>query len=193
MPLFFKDRMQLATLEGLSQNVSMDRDLHTERFVLRKMGDEDYDFLEQMYADPDVMKYISTGVRDAQKTHQSLHKFKKHWINYGFGMWTIHAKESFEKLGYMGFRCLEGKEGVEFGGLLVKKIWGKGVATEVGKACIAYGLDHYKFNEIYAVVDPENKASLHWISKLGLKRNSKKDGIYHDTFTYYFSIQRRAL
>lgn len=153
------------------------------------MCDEDYDFLVQMYADPDVMKYISTGVRDAKKTQESLKKFMKHWNDRGFGMWIVHSKENNEKIGYMGFRCLEGKEGVEFGGLLIKKAWGKGAATEIGLACLAHGFQKYKFQLIYSVVDPKNEVSLHWIGKkLGMQRKPEKDGIFHDTSMSYFSM-----
>ncbi len=167
----------------------MSHDLSTERFLLKKMCDEDYDFLVQMYADPDVMKYISTGVRDAKKTQESLNKFMKHWTDRGFGMWIVRLKEDNEKIGYMGFRCLEGKDGVEFGGLLIKKAWGKGAATEIGRVCLAHGFQKYKFKLIYSVVDPNNQTSLHWIEKkLEMQRNPEKDGKFHDTFMHYFSI-----
>lgn len=164
-------------------------ELSTSRFLLKKPTAEDYEFLLALYADPEVMKYISTGVRDAKKTQESLDKFMHHWDKRGFGMWTIQSKESLEKIGYMGFRCLEGKEGVEFGGLLIKKAWGKGAATEIGQACLKHGFEQYKFKLIYSVVDPRNEASLYWIGKkLNMQRKPEKDGIFHNTMMSYFSI-----
>jgi len=169
----------------------MGSDLHTERFLLKKMCDEDYDFLVKMYADQDVMRYISTGTRDSKKARESLEKFIKHWNDRGFGMWIVHSKQDYEKLGYMGFRCLDGKDGIEFGGLLIKKAWGKGAATEIGKACLLHGFDHYKFKLIYAVVDPNNAASHRWIEKIGMKRDPSRDGIFHNSFTNYYFISSK--
>jgi RimJ/RimL family protein N-acetyltransferase len=163
--------------------------LSTSRFFLKIPTPKDYKFLYEMYSDPEVMKYISTGVRDEKKTRESLNQFIQHWNERGFGMWIVHSKENHEKIGYMGFRFLEGKEGIEFGGLLIKKAWRQGSATEIGKVCLEHGFKKYKFDHIYAVVDPKNAASLHWINKkLSMQRESEKDGIFHNTFMHYFSI-----
>lgn len=163
-------------------------ELNTDRFHLKKPTSDDLNFLCTLYADEDVMRYISTGVRDKQKSIESLEKFIHHWNKHAFGMWIVHDKQLNEKIGYMGFRILKDKEGVEFGGLLLKKAWGKGAATEIGKACLAHGLEDLGFTYIYSVVDPNNEASLRWIPKLGLKRTPEKDGIFHDTFMHYFCI-----
>lgn len=163
-----------------------DHVLSTERFCLKKMSDEDFGFLCEMYSDPLVMKYITTGVCDSKKTRELLKQFIKHWNDFGFGMWIVELKQTGEKLGYMGFRILPGKEGIEFGGLLIQKIWNQGAATEVGKMCLSYGFGHFGFKHVYSVVDPKNKPSHRWIQKLGMKRTPEKDGIFHDSFTEYY-------
>ena len=166
----------------------MSNELYTERFNLKPLSEDDHDFLLELYADAEVMKYISTGVRDAQKTRTSLDRFMSHWKDRGYGMWLVSRKKTDEKIGYVGFRTLDYHPGIEFGGLFIKSAWGQGIATEVGKACIQYGFSHYQFDSIYAVVDPRNAASLKWLPKLGMKRVPEKDGIFHNTFTHYFSI-----
>jgi ribosomal-protein-alanine N-acetyltransferase len=162
--------------------------LETDRFLITPVSEADYDFLLGLYSDPLVMKYISTGVRDAEKTRESLKRFMNHWDLKGFGMWVVSRKENGEKIGYTGFRTFPDNPDIEFAGLFIRSAWGQGAATEAGKACLNYGFSAYKFDFIYGVVDPENKASLHWLPKLGMKRVPEKDGIFHNTFTHYFSI-----
>ncbi|MEZ4846396.1 MAG: GNAT family N-acetyltransferase [Bdellovibrionota bacterium] len=52
----------------------MAHEIQTERLRLRPLREEDYDFLLGLYADAEVMKYISTGVRD------------RHWKK---GIWHV--------------------------------------------------------------------------------------------------------
>jgi ribosomal-protein-alanine N-acetyltransferase len=168
-------------------------EFQTERFWLRPLSEADYGFLLALYSDPEVMKYISTGVRDAEKTKISLDRFMKHWQEKGYGMWLVSRKDTGEKIGYAGFRTLPDNPGIEFGGLFIRSAWGQGFATEVGKACLNYGGNHYKFDFIYAVVEPENTASHRWISKIGMKRKPEKDGMFHNTFTHYYCLTSNAL
>lgn len=162
----------------------------TKRFRLRKIDENDYDFLCHMYSDPEVMQFISTGVCSPELTKTLHQEFLDHWKAHGYGMWIVESCNSSKKLGYGGFRRLKGKEGVEFVGLLIKEAWGRRIPDEVGLACLLYGFRRFDFQLIYSVIDPNNLPSKMAAQRLGMKRNEAGDGIYHQAPMHYFSMNK---
>lgn len=56
---------------------------------------------------------------------------------------------------------------VELGYRLHLKFWGKGLASEMAKALVDYGLNSLQLKEIAAVIDPRNTASERVLLKTG--------------------------
>jgi len=52
---------------------------------------------------------------------------------------------------------------------VARQYWGRGLATEAGRAWIAYGFDTLRLGRIEAGVHAENRASLRVIEKLGFR------------------------
>ena len=72
----------------------------------------------------------------------------------------------------------------DLGYRLNQKYWGKGYATESAIACVDYGFNQLKLQEIYAMAHFENKASRHVIEKSGLKyiETFEENLVPHDWF-----------
>jgi ribosomal-protein-alanine N-acetyltransferase len=60
-----------------------------------------------------------------------------------------------------------------------KRFWGRGLATELGKASLRYGFQEHQFARIVAVAKPENRASIHVMEKLGMR---------YEMHTCYYNI-----
>jgi len=52
---------------------------------------------------------------------------------------------------------------------LIRKHWGKGIATETAKASIEYGLNVMKLKEIIAAIHCDNVASNNVVKKIGFE------------------------
>lgn len=165
-------------------------ELNTKRFTLRRITQDDYDFLYEMYSDPSVMEYITCGTCSPEATQKFLQEFIDHWDKHGFGMFVGISKKTGEKLGYIGFRVLPKLDGIELAGFVKKKFWGQRLPDETGKALLEHGFKDLGFDLIYSVAHPDNAPSLKCIEKLGMRADPTKDGDYHGGFTAYFDIKR---
>ncbi|HJZ80101.1 MAG TPA: GNAT family N-acetyltransferase [Pyrinomonadaceae bacterium] len=141
--------------------------VETERLRLRIMRDSDLDDLATMFADPDVMRYVGNGLpADRAEAKRAIDSIVAHWERHGFGRWAVEDKETQEFVGYGGLRSLFGTPEVVYH--LVKRHWGQGFATEVGRASLNFGFNVRGFARIVAIAKPENLASIHVMKKLGM-------------------------
>jgi RimJ/RimL family protein N-acetyltransferase len=58
---------------------------------------------------------------------------------------------------------------VDLGYRFMKEYWGKGIATESGKACVDLGFNKLELKKMIAMVLPENTGSIHVLEKLNFK------------------------
>jgi len=76
------------------------------------------------------------------------------------------------------------------GYFLSRGSWGKGYATEVGRALLSFGFDQLKLLRIWAWCDTENSASVRVLEKLGMRREAHfrksvmVQGGWRDCFVY---------
>src|SRR5205807_6696474 len=143
------------------------RVIETDRLRLRMFRPEDLNDLAAMLADADVMRYVEDGqpkVRDVAE--KALRSIMAHWQRHGFGRWAVEEKTSGEFVGFGGLRSLFGTPEVVYH--LAKAQWGKGFATELGRASLSYGFDVHRFARIVAIAKPENADSIHVMEKLGM-------------------------
>lgn len=115
------------------------------------------------------MKYLGTG-KPYENTEQAT-EFLIWAENYqqenGFCRWAVLSKENQEIIGSCGFARPHGTKEIELGYLFARKFWGRGFATEAAKACLRYGFEQLKFDEIIALTDLENAASQKVLEKIG--------------------------
>jgi len=143
------------------------RVIETERLRLRMLREDDLDNLATMFADPDVMRYVEDGKpKDRDTVEKALHSIIAHWDRHGFGRWAAEDKATGEFLGFGGLRSLFGTPEVVYH--LSKAHWGKGYATELGRASLRYGFEDRGFKRIVALAKPDNAASIHVMEKLGM-------------------------
>lgn len=75
-------------------------------------------------------------------------------------------------IGFSGLKYLPELEAVDVGYRFVLDVWGQGLATESGRACLAFGFDVLGLDEILALVLPGNVASVRVLDKLGSARQA---------------------
>ena len=73
-----------------------------------------------------------------------------------------------ELLGWCGLGFLDDTAEVEIKYLIKKSHWGKGLATEAARPCIAHAFRELALDRVIGLVHPDNKPSAHVLEKLGL-------------------------
>ncbi|HLO14434.1 MAG TPA: GNAT family N-acetyltransferase [Anaerolineales bacterium] len=91
-----------------------------------------------------------------------------HWEKYGYGNWGIMTGDEYEIIGWTGLQFLPELEETEVGYLLDRSFWGRGYATEVARASLQFGFDHFAFPQLIALVHPENLASRRVLEKCSM-------------------------
>jgi RimJ/RimL family protein N-acetyltransferase len=150
--------------------------VETERLVLRPWTEADLDPLAVVFAEPAFWHYpFGRGFTKAE-TERFLERLVNHWSDYGYGMWAAELKEGRRLIGYVGLAVPtwlpQVMPAVEVGWRLHPDHWGKGLATEGGRASLRYGFDVLDLERIIAIVMPENVASRRVMAKLGMAQVS---------------------
>ncbi|HUC25087.1 MAG TPA: GNAT family N-acetyltransferase [Streptosporangiaceae bacterium] len=148
--------------------------LETQRLLLRRFSAADADYLVDLDADPDVMRFVTGGIPTsrAEIENEVLPAFLGYYEQYeGFGFWAVIEKASKEFLGWFHFRpradAVPGE--VELGYRLRKSAWGHGYATEGSRALIRKGFTELGVQRVVAEAMAVNKASRRVMEKAGLR------------------------
>lgn len=161
--------------------------IETQRLLLRMFRPEDLDELARLFSDPDVIRYVGDGQPvNRQEADKALQSIIKQWQTHGFGRWAAVDKQTREFVGFGGLRSLFGTPEVVYH--LATAHWGKGLATELGRASLRFGFEDRQFDRIVAIAKPLNTASLHVMEKLGM--HYEKHARYYDIDVVEYAINR---
>ena len=141
--------------------------IETERLLLRPKTLDDLDAMHAVHSDPEVAAWLG-GALDREQTRERLIRHMAHQREHGFSVWAIIERSSGEVVGHGGLQHLDGGPEIEVGWALRSDRWGRGYATEAGRASLAYGFDTLGLDEIVAVTLPQNVRSRRVMEKLGM-------------------------
>jgi ribosomal-protein-alanine N-acetyltransferase len=144
--------------------------LETERLVLRQMSFNDIGNLLQIFSDPEAMRYYP-GTKSREETEEWIDWNIRSYRENGFGLWAATLKVSGEFAGQCGLVAqeVEGRREVEIGYLFVRRLWGRGLATEAARASRDYGINRLGYGRLISLIDPENMGSRRVAEKVGME------------------------
>jgi RimJ/RimL family protein N-acetyltransferase len=148
--------------------------LVTERLVLRPWRDDDVEPFAAMSADPEVMEHYPAVLSRAE-TYASIQRIRAHFAREGFGLWALEAPGTAPFVGFTGLARPGFIPVVEVGWRLARRYWGRGYATEAGRAAVAFGFADLALDEIVAFVVPGNLKSQRVMVRLGMLRDPSAD------------------
>jgi [ribosomal protein S5]-alanine N-acetyltransferase len=139
----------------------------TERLIVRTYNADDKENFFLMNGDEEIVRYIR-----AAKSREECDRFLLEVIKYSdenplFGRWAVHEKETGNFAGTFAIIPVEGTDHLQLGYSLLKTAWGKGYATELTKAGIAYFFEKTLLNELHALTQAENIPSQKVLLKSG--------------------------
>jgi RimJ/RimL family protein N-acetyltransferase len=129
------------------------------------------------------------GVRDPAQTAAYLSRNLVHWRELGFGVWMLRSRDDGEFVGRALLRglVLEGLDEVEVGYAFTPRVWGQGLATEIGEALVALAKSELRLDSLVGVTTLANHSSQRVLEKLGLRR--EREVIYKDTPCHVYRIR----
>jgi [ribosomal protein S5]-alanine N-acetyltransferase len=149
--------------------------VESKRFILREILPEDADGLFELDSDPEVHRYLGNKpVTSKEQVEDTIRYIRQQYQENGIGRWAIIEKSSQHFVGWTGLKLVRERINhhinyYDLGYRLLRKYWGKGIATETALASLHYGFDTLQLPEIYAIADQENAGSNHVLAKAGLK------------------------
>jgi RimJ/RimL family protein N-acetyltransferase/catechol 2,3-dioxygenase-like lactoylglutathione lyase family enzyme len=143
--------------------------LETERLALRPFAETDLDAYAAICADPEVMRFMGSGGKPMSRAAvwRAVASYVGHWQLRGFGFWALEEKATGRLVGRAGLWRPEGWPGTEVGWLLARPAWGRGLATEAGRAALAHAFEVLGADHVVSVIHPENARSIRVAERLG--------------------------
>jgi RimJ/RimL family protein N-acetyltransferase len=156
------------------QNIDLTPVLETERLRLRGHRASDLDASAAMWADPDVVRFISGKPSTREESWARMLRYPGMWAMVGYGFWLIEEKATGAFLGEGGFGAFNREidppfDAPEQGWALAPGHHGKGYAFEAMSAAIAWGEQHFARRDFVCMIAPENTPSLRLADKLGYR------------------------
>lgn len=142
--------------------------IETKRLILRRWQDGDVRAAAPIYAKAEVMRFIPGGTWDLERTAAIVERMCQLETAQGFGFYPIVLKAGGAIVGHAGLGHLEGTPEVELAYIVDSPYWGKGLATEAGRAILAKGFAEAGLERIVAVAFPENARSIAVMQRCGM-------------------------
>jgi len=143
--------------------------LETERLVLVPLSADYLPSLAQIYADPEVNRYVGGDTLDHDATARQVARFESIWSERGYGQSALLDRASGRFLGRVGLHPWPGWNEVEVGWVLGSHAQGHGYATEAAACWISCAFESLGIARLTAVIHPDNDASQRVAARLAFR------------------------
>ena len=159
---------QSTSLAGLAEL----ENLTTFRLCLRPVKTADYPAIASLNSDPAVQRFLclSKSPPTYEEALADLPCLLSTPAPTGSGLWCIRSRSTSDFLGLVLLLYTDDHTEVEFGYRLLPKFWGRGYATEAGRAVVNHAFGDLGLTALCAIIHPDNTASNAVAEKLGFLR-----------------------
>jgi RimJ/RimL family protein N-acetyltransferase len=141
----------------------------TDRLVLTPIGLDDVDDLLLLYGDPQVAFW--TGPWTRASVVRWVAGMASRWAVNGVGKWMARDRSDGSLVGRGGFSRteLEGETVLELGWVVRDARTGRGFASEIGRAAVAWASEHRPDLSVVAYTEVHNRSSRAVMERLGMQ------------------------
>jgi [ribosomal protein S5]-alanine N-acetyltransferase len=144
----------------------------TPRLVLRWISEDDVDGLFDVFSDPQVVRYWSSGpLANREAAAQMQREIAAENQRKTMLKWGLALRESNTVIGTAPLFNLNLDNGrAEIGYAMGHAFWGKGYMNEALEALLLHAFEVMQLRRLEADVDPRNSASIRTLERLGFQR-----------------------
>ncbi|MEJ6792097.1 MAG: GNAT family N-acetyltransferase [Lacinutrix sp.] len=149
--------------------------IETERLLLREIRIEDLNGMFELDSNINVHKYLGNKpIKTKAEAQKIIESVLQQYTERGVGRFAVIEKAIGAFIGWSGMRLnteyyMNGfTKYYDIGYRLIERFWGKGYATESGKAALEYAFNVMKLPELYTTTKISNQASHKALLKIGL-------------------------
>ena len=166
-------------------------EVRTERLLLRQWRQDDLEPLAAIYAQPAFLEHMPP--RDRGQTGAQIQRFMWEWEEEGFSHWAAEDPETGRLIGRIGLLRHRdwplGGHPVEVGWSLDAGYWGRGLATEGGRAALVAWREHLREEpQLISITTPANVRSRRVMEKLGLTHRGETH--WHGYDVVWYAVER---
>jgi len=157
----------------------------SDRLELRPYRSEDVPSIQAvLYGDPKARR-LTGGASTIDETRQTIARYIDMHARRGYAFWAVTERATGELVGEAGLKPYEGGgDEIELGYAFAARHWGRGLATEAGRAVLAEAFGPLKLSRVVAVTSDDNIASQHVLKKLEFVAGGRRE-VYGGDFLYY--------
>jgi [ribosomal protein S5]-alanine N-acetyltransferase len=173
--------------------------LETPRLVFREYDATDAEAAFEIYGDPVVMEFIgpSNVTESVAQQRERLIAIRAKHRAFGepFGAFALVERATGELVGTGLLKPLPDANGantedIEIGWHLVRRCWGRGFATEAGRALATRGFERLPLDTLNIVIHPGNERSVAVARRLGATFKGRTTRYYGQELEL-FQLDRR--
>jgi len=167
--------------------------VETARLLLREFRASDEADIHEYARDPQVSQWMEWGPNTPEMTRQVLAlwlKTQAQWPRPKVEL-AVQLKAESKVIGGIRLEIRDERiQTADFGYALRREYWGRGYATEAGRAILKVAFAVLQMHRVWAICDQRNRASYRVMEKLGMRREGefKKDvwrkGDWRDSYLY---------
>lgn len=152
--------------------------IETERLILRPPRDRDRDAIAAVNGDPRVGAWLA-GPLDRAGSDAFVDRLLAHQAEHGFCFWAVERRSDGAVIGLAGLAVmgddLPPGPAVEVGWRFAPEAWGRGYASEAGRAALDWAFAHRDLDEIIAITAATNLASQAVMRRIGMTPDPARD------------------
>src|SRR5436190_24044304 len=164
--------------------------LRTERLCLRPLAAGDAEAYAAVRCHPEVAKWLPPVAGEpVEAVRGTIGRFAAAWQERRYAPWGVFLEGTL--IGHGGLNFVPEFDRTEVLWALHPDAWGRGYATEVARAALAYGFETLKLDLVFAITLVDNHAWQAVMKRLGLGYRKR---VEYRGFTYvvWFDIDREA-
>ena len=142
----------------------------TDRLRLVPIGPEHVDDLVALHADEAVAAW-SGGPWSVADARRRAEWAQQRWREVGVDKWMAYDRSDGSLVGRGGvsLQVVDGAERLEVGWTVASRLWGRGYASEIGRAGLEFAFTELAADEVVAFTEPDNRRSLAVMHRLGMR------------------------
>ncbi len=174
----------LALRAEYAQTLPQDLDVVTDRLYLCPITEHHLPHLARLLDDEQTVRHLLNKQRQLDATRRWMTLYEAQ----GWGMLTVLSRTTGQCLGRVGFNLqpdVAGRDRVEIGWVIDRAHTGLGYATEAAQALLDQARARGWFDEVIALILPDNLASIRVAEKLGMSLEQRVPRFGYDEVLVY--------